>query len=134
MRLLYTLFTLAAGGYGLFWIADKNPELKNKAEEFIDFRTTNALEIRYDAQQIMDNQSRELLKKKGTRFLEPELKFFPYLLMEVKYCDVRQNTRESLILWDLTEGEMVVDTKTLKKLTDSLIALAQKHKNTSSKF
>ncbi|NGX47950.1 MAG: hypothetical protein K1000chlam3_01335, partial [Chlamydiae bacterium] len=35
MRLLYTLFTLAVGGCGLYWLADKNPELKQKAEEFL---------------------------------------------------------------------------------------------------
>lgn len=115
MRLLYTLFTLAIGGYGVYWIADKNPDLKNRAETLLNFRTTNALEMRYDARQIMDNHSRELLKEKGARFLEPELKFFPYLLMEVKYCDANHQTKEGLILWDMTDGEMVIDTQTWEK-------------------
>lgn len=130
MRLLYTLFTLAVGGYGLFWALEKNPELKHKAEELLDFRTTSALELRYDAHQVMDHHSRELLKEKGARFLEPELKFFPYLLMEVKYCDSENQTKESLILWDLTDGEMVVDTKTWEKthgFADCIASKAQEH-------
>ena len=130
MRLLYTLFTLAVGGYGLYWVADKNPDLKHKAEEILDFRTTSALELRYSAQQIMDNHSRDLLKEKGARFLEPELKFFPYLLMEVKYCDAKNLTKESLILWDLTDGEMVIDTHTWEKthgFADCIGSKAQEH-------
>jgi hypothetical protein len=130
MRLLYTLFILAVGGYGLYWVTDKNPELKSKAEELIDFRTTSALELRYDAHQVMDTHSRRLLQEKGARFLDPELKFFPYLLMEVKYCDAKQETKESLILWDLTDGEMVTDTKTWEKthgFADCIGSKAQEH-------
>lgn len=130
MRLLYTLFTLAVGGYGIYWATDKHPELKSKLEELVDLRTTNALELRYDAQQVMDHHNRELLKEKGARFLEPELKFFPHLLMEVKFCDLAQNTREGLILWDMTDGEMVIDTKTWEKthgFADCMGVRAQEH-------
>ncbi len=115
MRLLYTLFTLAAGGYGLFWLAEKNPELKQRAEEVLDFRTTNALECRFDATQIMEANQKTLLKEKGARYLDPELKFFPFLLMEIKYLDAKNKTKESLILWDLTDGEMVLNTKSWEK-------------------
>lgn len=110
MRLLYTLFSLAACGYGFFYLTDKNPDLKQKMEELIDFRTTNALEIRYGAQQIMESHQKTLLKEKGSRFLDPELKFYPFLVIEVKYSD-RKKTKEGLILWDLTDGEMVLETK-----------------------
>ena len=115
MRLLYTLFTLAVGGCGLYWLADKNPDLKQKAEEFLNFRTTSALETRFDSSQIMETHQKKLLKEKGARFLDPELKFFPFLLMEVKYCDSKSKTKESLILWDLTDGEMILDTKSWEK-------------------
>lgn len=115
MRLIYTLFTLAASGYGLFWLAEKNPELKDRVEEMLNFRTTNALESRFDASQIMEAHQKTLLKEKGARFLDPELKFFPLLLMEVKYLDSKNKTKESLILWDLTDGEMILNTKTWEK-------------------
>lgn len=130
MRLLYTLFTLALGGYGLYWVADKNPDLKQKAEEFLDFRTTTALETRYDATQVMELHQKQLLKEKGSRFLTPELKFFPHLLLEVKYSDSKGRTKESLMLWDLTEGEMILDFKTWEKthgFADCILAHAQPH-------
>ena len=115
MRLLYTLFTLAVGGYGLFWLAEKNPDLKQKVEELLDFRKTPALEMRYDATQVMETHQSKLLKERGMRFLTPELKFYPHLLLEVKYCDAFQQTKEGWILWDLTDGEMVLDSKTWEK-------------------
>lgn len=128
MRLLYTLFTLAVGGYGLYWLTDKNPDLKQKAEEILDFRTTNALETRFDAAQVMEIHQKQLLKEKGSRFLTPELKFFPHLLLEVKYSDSKGRTKESLMLWDLTEGEMVLDSKTWEKthgFADCILSHAQ---------
>ncbi|NGX39123.1 MAG: hypothetical protein KR126chlam1_00443 [Chlamydiae bacterium] len=129
MRLLYTLFTLAVGGYGLFWAFDKNPDLKQKAEELLDIRTTNALETRYGVEQIMETHQRKLLKAKGSRFLDPELKFYPYLLLEVKYSE-RGRTKESHMLWDLTDGEMVLDTRTWEKthgFADCILANTQAH-------
>ena len=54
MRLLYTLFSLAIGGYGLFWVAEKHPDIKQKIEEVLDFRSINALEVRFDSAQIME--------------------------------------------------------------------------------
>ena len=114
MRLLYTLFTLCVGGYALFWFAEKNPSLKEKADELLNFRTTDALQMRYGADQIMEAYQKTLLKPRGSRYLTPELKFYPYLLLEVKYLD-QNKTKEGLVLWDLTDGEMVIDTKTWKK-------------------
>ncbi len=130
MRLLYTLFTLAVGGYGLFWVADKNPDLKQKAEEYLNFRTTTALETRFDSSLVMENQQKLLLKDKGARYLDPELKFFPHLLLEVKYCDSKNRTKEGHILWDLTDGEMILDTKSWEKthgFADCILNSAQAH-------
>ena len=130
MRLLYTLFTLAVGGYGLFWVADKNPELKQKAEELIDFRKTTALETRFDSAQVMDIHQHKLLKERGMRFLTPEVKYYPHLLMEVKFCDKNNKTKEGFILWDLTDGEMVLDTKSWNKThgyADCILNNTQSH-------
>lgn len=130
MRLLYTIFTLAVGGYGLYWLADKNPDLKDKAEELLDFRTTTALETRFEATQIMDMHQKKLLKEKGSRFLTPELKFFPHLLIEAKYSDSKGKTKESLMLWDLTEGEMVLNALSWEKthgFADCILSRAQSY-------
>lgn len=114
MRLLSLLFTLAAGSLGLYFAADKYPDLFKKAEEIIDFRTTTALETRFAIDQILEMHQRTLLREKGSRYLNPELKFYPYLLLEVKYSE-KNKTKEGLILWDLTDGEMILDTKNWEK-------------------
>lgn len=115
MRLLMTLLTLAISGYGFFWMTDKHPDLKQKAEELLNFRSTTALETRFDSSQVMETYQKKLLKEKGSRYLDPTLKFFPHLLLEVKYCDSKKRTKEGFILWDLTDGEMVLNTKTWDK-------------------
>lgn len=111
MRIIVTLLTLAGAGYGLFWVAETHPELKEKAEELISRGTFHTLEVRYTANQIMDSHRKDLLKDNRYKYLEPTLKFYPYLLLEVKYSLTENKTQEGMMLWDLTDGEMVIDTK-----------------------
>jgi hypothetical protein len=47
--------------------------------------------------------------------MEPSIKFLPYLLLEVKYTHSHNKTKEGVILWDLTDGEMVIETKNWQK-------------------
>ena len=115
MRLLITLVTLALGGYGLYWLDGAHPELRAQVEEYVMSGSFHTLEVRHTAAQIMESHRRDLLKDSRHRYLEPQLKFYPYLLMEVKYNLSDERTREGLILWDLLDGEMVIDTKAWEK-------------------
>lgn len=130
MRILFTLFTLGAAGYGLWWLSSTRPEVKNKVEEVFNAGSFHTLEIRYTADQIMQLHRRELLKDNRHRFLDPSIKFLPYLLMEVKYSHSKNKTKESIVLWDLTDGEMVIDTKKWEKthgFGDCILAGADAH-------
>lgn len=127
MRLIYTLITLAVGGYGLFWASEHNPFFKQKVEELLDFRSIIALETRFDAQQVMEVHQKKLFNEKGSRFLTPELKFYPYLLLEVKYS-AKNKTKEGIILWDLFDGEMILNSKKWEKthgFADCILTNAQ---------
>lgn len=115
MRILFTLLSLGAACYGLWWIASTKPEVKSKVEEIFNAGSFNTLEIRYSANQIMDANRRRLLKDNRHKYLEPSMKFYPYLLLEVKYAVSDKKTREGVILWDLIDGEMVIDTKQWEK-------------------
>lgn len=129
MRLIYTLITLAIGGYGLFWASEHHPFFKQKIEELMDFRSIVALETRFDAQQVMEAHQKKLFHEKGSRFLTPELKFYPFLLLEVKYS-VKNKTKEGVILWDLFDGEMIVNSKHWEKthgFADCILANAQSY-------
>lgn len=115
MRILFTLISLSSLGYGLWWFISTKPEMKNKVEEILHTGSFHTLEVRYTANQIMDAHRKKLLKDNRHKYLEPSLKFYPYLLLEVKYSISEKKTKEGVILWDLTDGEMVIDTKHWEK-------------------
>lgn len=115
MRLLFSLFTLGLAGYSLWWLSDIHPELRHKVENIVPTSSFHTLEMRYTAEQIMTAHRGTLLKDSRHKFLEPSLKFYPYLLLEVKYIFSDNKTKEGVLLWDLTDGEMVLDVKHWEK-------------------
>ncbi len=114
MKLIYLLITLALGAGGLYWYSDRQPDLKNKAEQLLSMRAARGFEIHYQIEQIVELQQKRLLKEKGARIIESSLKFYPYLLIEAKYAS-KKKSRESLLIWDLTDGEMVLDATSWEK-------------------
>lgn len=130
MRIVTTIVAIICVSYGLYWISTNRPEVKTRIEEFIEGGQFHTLEIKYSAKQIMESHKRELLKDDRHSYLEPTLKFYPYLLMEVKYTLSDERTREGIILWDLFDGEMVIDTKDWDKthgFGDCINASTEKH-------
>ena len=115
MRILSTLVTLGALGFGAYWVNDHYPDLKNKALEFLSTGEFHTLEVRYTSDQIMESQKPVLLKSIKHQYSNADLKFYPYLLMEVKYTHPNNSTGEGIILWDLMDGEMVINTNNWDK-------------------
>lgn len=115
MRILFSLITLGMLGYGLWWASSTQPEIRDKVDNILNTGSFQTLEIRYASNQIMESHRKELLKDNRHRFLDPSLKFYPYLLMEVKYAVSPAKTKEGVILWDLIDGEMVINTKGWEK-------------------
>lgn len=109
------LLTVASLGGGLYWVDKHHPEYKNVVLDYINSGKFHTLEARYTSEQIMQTNRKELLRTDKHKFLEPSLKFFPYLMMDVKYTKDNSHTGEGVILWDLTDGEMVLDTKNWEK-------------------
>lgn len=130
MRILFTLLTLAGLCYGLFVLSDTQPQVATKIHDILNTGSFNTLEVRYSAAQIMDAQRKKLLKDNRHRYLEPSMKFYPYLLMEVKYVLSDRKTKEGIILWDMTDGEMVINTKKWEKthgFSDCITANIDRH-------
>ncbi len=111
MRIISLLVTLTLLGCGAFWINQTRPELKYKALEFISTGSFHTLEVRYTSEQIMAAHKNTLLKDDQHSYLDPILKFHPYLLMEVKFTYPNNSTGEGVLLWDLIDGEMVTNEK-----------------------
>ena len=111
MRRITILLCLIAASFGGWLIWKKNPTILAKVmgEEFHTFK------VRFSADKIMEANKTALLKISGSSFLEPKQAYFPYLLMEVKYTKTALETREGMLLWGLSDGEMVLDVETWLK-------------------
>ncbi|GAB5412388.1 MAG: hypothetical protein ChlgKO_15020 [Chlamydiales bacterium] len=115
MKIFSTLFSIGALAAGAWYVNDRYPDLKNQAIEFFHTSTFHTLEVRHTGKQIMENNRFELLKTPNHKYKDVALKFYPYLLMEVKYSHQNNTTGEGIILWDLVDGEMVVNTHDWEK-------------------
>jgi len=116
LRILFLLGILAAAVYGYFQLdISTPPEVKKYLENVLSRGEFHTLELRHTAAQIMEVHRRDLLKSNRHKYLEPTLRFYPYLVLEVKYRHSDDETREGVVLWDLTDGEMVIDTKDWQK-------------------
>lgn len=110
MRLISVFTSLIFGFFIISWIWFNYPETRTYVLDKASRKKFNTLEVRYSAESIMEIHKKELLKDVSHVYLEPKIKFHPYLLMEVKYNRSQEKTGEGLILWSLTDGEMVINT------------------------
>lgn len=130
MRWLLTLIILGALAFGGWYTWKNYPPVRNFIEEKFGTSEFHTLEIRHTAEKIMDGHRKQLLKNSEYSFLEPKLHFYPYLLMEVKYSKDAHSTNEGVLLWGLTDGEMVIDTATWETthgFEDCLLARAEQN-------
>jgi hypothetical protein len=105
-----------SAAFGGWWITTKHPSIAHKIETIIrKGGSLNTLELRFGASEIMDTHRSELLKDKKHEFLKASLDFYPYLLMNVKYTLSEHLTGEGVILWDLMDGEMVINARNWEK-------------------
>lgn len=112
MRRIYLLILLSFLGFGSWWLWENNHVVRSLVDEYVDTGHFLTLEARYSADQIMEQHRQELLGDDQHSFKEPSLKFYPYILMEVKYSMPDKKTREGVILWGMEDGEMVINTET----------------------
>lgn len=106
------LFALiAAGGWYLFQNQD---QIEDFITQHVDSGEFMTLEARYTTDQIMAAHKKDLLTDSQKTFKDAELKFYPFLLMEVKYTD-NAKPKEGVLLWGMLDGEMVINTETWEK-------------------
>jgi hypothetical protein len=111
IRILSSLITLASVSYGAYYFSSQHPEVKAKVMDIIYSGNFHTLEARLSSKQIMEANKRKLLKDDRHHFLEPITLYSPYLLLEIKYTKPDHTTGEGIILWDLIDGEMVMNTE-----------------------
>ncbi len=114
MRWVIAFILICALGIGAWWLTD-NQSFYDVIGNYVENGEFVTLEARYTPDQIMDTHRQELIADSQHSFQEPSLKFYPYLLMEVKYMQPDKKTREGVILWSMVDGEMVLNTENWEK-------------------
>lgn len=115
MNKLFLLIFIASLTVGGYFAWEKIPAFRNIVEKNIPLGEFRTLEIRFSAEEILHKHKDALVKDGNYTLLKPDLLFFPYLLMEVKYSKPNCSTGEGILLWGLDDGEMVLDTQTWEK-------------------
>ncbi len=114
MRKIVVLSSIAVILAGAWWFNGPHG-FSNMLQQYVENKEFMTLKARYTPEQIMDTHRKELLIDSQHSFQEPELKFHPYLLLEVKYFSPDKKSHEGIILWSLVDGEMVINTETWEK-------------------
>ncbi len=107
------LLTLAALGGG-WYLWQRYPALQEIAQSKVGASSIASFKIRYSAEALMKSH-REALLKEDSEFLEPILSYYPYLLMEIKFAKSDSSTQEGVLLWGMSDGEMVIQTSSWEK-------------------
>lgn len=106
--LLVLLLFVGVGGW-YAWQSDEFANWKERILQYVDNKDIVTLEARFLPEQIIEAHRKELLEKKSLQ--NTTVKYYPYLLLDVKYPE-NGKTREGVLLWGLTDGEIVLNTET----------------------
>jgi hypothetical protein len=115
MRLLSLVVFLGSIMLGSWWLWHHSDTFRNLISEYVDNGEFYTLEARFTSEQIMNLHKNDLLTDADHSFVEPSLKFHPYLLLDVKYSTPDKKSKENVILWGMVDGEMVLNTETWEK-------------------
>lgn len=103
---LLVMFSLSG-----WWLWETIPDIKDTLYQYVENNDILTLESNYTADELMDIYRPALIGESSKSFREPTLKYYPYLLVEVKYID-NKKSREGVMLWSMTDGEVVLNTST----------------------
>jgi len=119
LRFIVSIITTSLVCYGGYWFWQNNPNVQGLVTDFISKQVTHkefqTLELRYNADQVMESAKSELIRDHKYKYSEPQLKFYPYVLLDVKFSRNQEKTEEGTMLFSLVDGELILDTKSWEK-------------------
>lgn len=111
-KLVWFLLIFALGcGWWLWREQTVVDNLKDRLLAYVDNQDISTLESKFTPEQIMEARRAELIGQDKRTWQEAVYKYYPYLLLDVKYTE-DQKSREGVLLWGLVNGEMVLNTET----------------------
>lgn len=130
MSLLKIVLFVAVVAYGVWFFSDQLPKVQDIAKTYINRGDIVTLEARFTPEMIVEANRKKLNLTPQHILQEPTLKFYPYLLMNVKYTLSDKKTKEGQLLWGMTDGEIVLNTKnwqTTHGFEDCIVANANRN-------
>lgn len=97
------------------WLYNNHEQAVDIIQQYVENGELVTLEAQFTPEQIMELHRKELLITPQHSFRNSVLKFQPYLMMEVKYTQLDKKSREGVLFWSLTDGEMVLNANTWEK-------------------
>lgn len=111
MKRFFLFIVLGLIAFAGWWIWENHSEVNSFISDNVGSNDILTLEARYSPDQIMNAHRKDLLGDDQRTFQEPTLKFYPYLLLNVKYS-LGDKSKEGVLLWSMENGEMVLNTST----------------------
>jgi len=103
---LLSLVTLAS----IFLFSDEIASFFESVQIYAEGGRKEMFEIALTGEQIMSLRRSELLKDGA--YHKSTLQFIPHILLETKYLDEKERSKEGWLLWSQSDGEIVLDTET----------------------
>lgn len=107
----FGIILFAGLGISAWWTWNNNSNVRDFVQQVLDNRDILTLETRFSPEQIIAANFNKLARDSQHSIQEPAVRFYPYLLMDVKYTGNDRRTYEGLLLWSLVDGEIVLDTE-----------------------
>jgi len=112
LKYLFLLLLLAAVSFTGWYGFEHYDELASYVTSSQKEGPILTFEAAYTPEELMQRHERELLKDQNHLYGKASVKFLPFLLMDVKYSRADKSTQEAKLIWNLENGEMVLDTQT----------------------
>lgn len=95
------------------WVSENRhlTNWKDEVVQYVENRDITTLRARYLPKEIMEMGRKEVQGNNKRILQDVALKYYPYLLLNVKYTDGAK-PREGVLLWGLNDGEMILNTET----------------------
>lgn len=93
------------------WNSDFSANWKDHILHYIDNEEIATFETAFTPEQILQTHKNELLGNQKKSLRQSSVKYYPYLLIDVKYKDLDGKTKEGTALWGMTDGELVLQTE-----------------------
>jgi hypothetical protein len=97
------------------WAWQNDSNIRSMIEQYVENGDIITFETRYTAERIVEEKLKDVVSGTDRSIQRAELKFHPHVLFEVKYSGADHRSKEGVLLWDLVDGEMVINCSTWEK-------------------